>query len=485
MKFLAILKDSLREAIDSKVFYVMIGLSALLTLITATLSFTPRSGEKLIQVMAISLIVDDVKDLQTDRLMHLAMNPGFKAYEVKSATPASGMPEGPESPHVVTLVVHCQSPAEADKVRAQPAETINRIKQRFGSLDELRVFDVTDARLVAGEPDAAQQAPSKTDVVFEVDVQPTKSARRLWPHEPALFFGALPLPFMREFPLGMQLFLMEDKIVNGLGAWIAILLSIIITAFFIPNMLRKGTVDLLLVKPIHRTSLLLCKFVGGLIFIFLNTSVAVLGVWLALGLRSGIWAPSFLLTVLVISAFFAILYAVSTLFAVLTRSPIAAILLTILAWFVLYTVGALYQFGEGLRQQEERRAASGTSRPEEAKPKATRPPRRVQIGDKGEPAKRDESDNEESINEMPEMPFRSDNWFFQSVRAIHFVLPRTRDLDHLMSVVLIRDLLTDNQIKSQKLDDTRISWGESLTVSGIFVGLMLGLSCFWFATRDY
>src|SRR5262245_53981836 len=41
MKFLAILKDSLREAIDSKVFYVTVGLSLLLILLIGSISFRP------------------------------------------------------------------------------------------------------------------------------------------------------------------------------------------------------------------------------------------------------------------------------------------------------------------------------------------------------------------------------------------------------------------------------------------------------------
>jgi hypothetical protein len=75
--------------------------------------------------------------------------------------------------------------------------------------------------------------------------------------------------------------------------------------------------------------------------------------------------------------------------------------------------------------------------------------------------------------------------FFSGVRAVHFVLPRTGDLDQLSSQLLIRDLLTANQVKAQKIDKTRISWGESLTVSGLFIGLMLGLACWRFSTKDY
>ncbi len=44
MKFLAILRDSLREAIDAKVFYVMIGLSTLLIGLAFTCTFKPRPG---------------------------------------------------------------------------------------------------------------------------------------------------------------------------------------------------------------------------------------------------------------------------------------------------------------------------------------------------------------------------------------------------------------------------------------------------------
>ena len=51
------------------------------------------------------------------------------------------------------------------------------------------------------------------------------------------------------------------------------------------------------------------------------------GVWLVLALRSGVWDFSFLIVIPVLTFTFAILYAVSTLAAVLTRSPIVSILL--------------------------------------------------------------------------------------------------------------------------------------------------------------
>ena len=49
MKYLAILKDSFREALDSKVLYVLMGLSAVLTLFLLSISFQPIPAEEALQ----------------------------------------------------------------------------------------------------------------------------------------------------------------------------------------------------------------------------------------------------------------------------------------------------------------------------------------------------------------------------------------------------------------------------------------------------
>src|SRR5436305_6463134 len=90
---------------------------------------------------------------------------------------------------------------------------------------------------------------------------------------------------------------MENTLVNGLGAWFILLLGVVVTAFFIPNMLRKGSIDLLLTKPLHRATLLLFKYIGGLLFVFLNLLVVVVGIWLVFGLRTGIWSWGFLVSI--------------------------------------------------------------------------------------------------------------------------------------------------------------------------------------------
>jgi ABC-type transport system involved in multi-copper enzyme maturation permease subunit len=316
------------------------------------------------------------------------------------------------------------------------------MRDQFGRLAGLRMVDVEAVKTLSrSDPSIPATARAGGGDFFELTTAPTTATRLLWPHDASILFGLVPIE--TGVPLGFQLYFIESGLVIGIGGWVAILTSIIITAFFIPNMLRKGTVDLLLVKPVRRSTLLVYKYIGGLTFIFLNTAVAVGGVWLALSLRSGVWATGFLWTILILTFFFAILYAVSTLFGVLTQSPVAAILLTCGVWFFLFLVGLGYQLFEQARVREERRAARQHREPEPEK------------------------------------------WFPKTVQAVHFVLPRTSDLGVLNGRLLSRELITANQLSGRELDQTRIDWGESLTVSAVFIAVILGLACWRFSAKDY
>jgi ABC-type transport system involved in multi-copper enzyme maturation permease subunit len=287
-------------------------------------------------------------------------------------------------------------------------------------------------------PAPAPEEARDNKVYFEVETGPTEATRRLWLCEPVLVFGALPLRF--DAPLGVQLFVIAHSVIS-LGSWVAILVSVIITAFFIPNMLSKGTIDLILVKPIRRWSILCFKYLGGLTFIFLNTAFAILGIWLALGLRSGIWANSFLLMIFVLTFFFAILYAVSTLAGVVTRSAVVAIVVTLAAWFAFFLVGKVYLLFDARAKYEEKHKVPASERWNES--------------------------------------------LVSTASFLHTITPRTSDLDVLGDRILLNDFLAGDIRQAVGQGKSSVSWGESLTVSGIFVALMLVLSCWWFATKDY
>jgi hypothetical protein len=80
----------------------------------------------------------------------------------------------------------------------------------------------------------------------------------------------------------------------------------------------------------------------------------------------------------------------------------------------------------------------------------------------------------------------SDKWWAKAIDGVHFVLPRTNDLDVLTTQFISRSLLTDAERKARGINDTiTLGWGESLTVSLIFVAALLGLSCWRFTVKDY
>jgi ABC-type transport system involved in multi-copper enzyme maturation permease subunit len=465
MKYLAILKDSFREAIDSKAIYVMMALSVLVILFVLTMSFTPGRAEPMMQALVQGRGLEMVGGGRHDHEFDAEMNEegrmmrGF--FTVVGVEAVKGSMDSPSSEYRVTVRF---SPFEEGIPAPQPhpgvgdgkpqpprdEQDLNRrrreqglklLERRLRRAEDLGLIKIVEVRTArADNPHLPKHDfDLQRGTVYEFHTQPTSQTIRLWPHELSLFLGALPLG--GNMPLGAQLFLIALMTVQ-IGSWVTIIVSIILTAFFIPNMLRKGTVDLLLVKPIHRWALLLYKYIGGLTFIFLNTLVAIVGMWMALGLRSGVWANYFLLMIPLLTFFFAILYAVSTLFGVMTRSAIVAILATCGAWFVFFIIGTLYNVFDQRYHQEERA-------------------------------------------KIPETNRWSDSTFARVVKGVHFVTPRTGDLNTVGQQMLAADFITGNLEDANKILPSSVHWAESVTVSLVFIALTMALSCWWFATRDY
>jgi len=126
--------------------------------------------------------------------------------------------------------------------------------------------------------------------------------------------------------------------VNVWLAWAATILALVSTASIFPDFLSGGAVDLWLSKPISRLRLFLTKYAAGLLFVALQVTVFTVACFLVLGLRGGTWVPWIFLAIPLVLCFFSYLFAFCVLFAVLTRSTIASLLLTILVWFGLFLV---------------------------------------------------------------------------------------------------------------------------------------------------
>lgn len=122
--------------------------------------------------------------------------------------------------------------------------------------------------------------------------------------------------------------------------WGALVLALISTAGIFPDLISGGAIDLYLSKPIARLRLFFTKFLGGLLFVVLQTTVFAVGSYLIFGVRGGQWRPSLFMMIPLIVLLYSYLFCVCVLIGVLTRSTITAILLTVLFWFLCFGINA-------------------------------------------------------------------------------------------------------------------------------------------------
>ncbi|MDX2114876.1 MAG: hypothetical protein SFZ24_04540 [Planctomycetota bacterium] len=153
----------------------------------------------------------------------------------------------------------------------------------------------------------------------------------------------------------------------GLGiwlTWIATILALISTASVFPDFLAGGAIEMTLSKPIGRLRLFLTKYLSGLLFVALQVGVFSVASLLVLGLRGGVWEFKVLLAVPLVVVIFSSLFCMCVLFGVVFRSTIAALMLTLLAWgmiFVTHTADAVLL---GIRAGQEQRQVDQAARVE-------------------------------------------------------------------------------------------------------------------------
>ncbi len=123
--------------------------------------------------------------------------------------------------------------------------------------------------------------------------------------------------------------ILQDLIVSSFAGTLGVVLAIAATSFFVPRMLERGAADTLFSKPVPRWALLASRYVSGLLFVAVLSFLLVLGMYLGFRVTSGYDDPGFLWSALTLVYLYSALHAFSLLVATLTRSSVAAILLTI------------------------------------------------------------------------------------------------------------------------------------------------------------
>jgi hypothetical protein len=129
---------------------------------------------------------------------------------------------------------------------------------------------------------------------------------------------------------------LEANLAGWVGDVIGLALALVWTAGFLPAFLEPGAVVVLLAKPVPRWSLLAGKVLGVLAFVALQFAVFLLGTWLALGLRTGVWDPAYLWCLPLLVLHFAVFFSFSAMLAVATRSTVACLFGSVLFWILCW-----------------------------------------------------------------------------------------------------------------------------------------------------
>ncbi len=213
-------------------------------------------------------------------------------------------------------------------------------------------------------------------------------------------------------------------LIDGLAGTFGILFAVAATAFFVPRMLEKGAADTLFSKPVSRLGLLLTRYLAGLLFVVILAIVLVGGMQVGFLLNSGYSDPGFLWSIVTLTYVFGLFHGVSILAGVVTRSTVAAILITLVFMLFNSCVHQGWQAkelfldpnsAERVRQREEDAQA-----------------------DQADP--RDESSRWRSL-------------LFGTVDTLHYVLPKTTE-----APAIARKLRADLEHRYAELWDPRTSF---------------------------
>jgi ABC-type transport system involved in multi-copper enzyme maturation permease subunit len=465
VQFLAFLQDSYREAKSGWMLQIMLVLAVLLILLVFSIGFrqVPLQEELGDQFALMNRLIAS----NPQRYEEIG-KPKLSVDNVRSSNDA----EPWNADYTFEFVVATPSPEDMRKATKSGLPVYRTQVQKFlrDSLPFLKNVEVAGGPQEMEKPpkedaEEGKEAKGKDDkgpplpkeVRYTVTTKGTVAEDRLaWRHGVSVLF-AVEIPYT-YISLREGVYLIEKWLVNGIGIWVLLFVAVVVTAGFVPNMLAKGSLDLLVSKPIGRMRLLLYKYTGGLLFVLILTTVTVLGVWAAIGVRSGIWTTNFLAIIPVVTLYFAVLYAFSTLAAVLTRSTLVAILMTGLAWGLLWGVGKV---NDGV---ENRQAELAKVQAEAGTPQAVL---------------------KELQGDQPLWGFIPKAGF-PVFTALHAVLPRTFQMDDRLGRLIAEGVLTPSQIKKTDYKDPpKATWIEIILVSFAGIVVLLAFSAWRFSARDY
>ena len=126
-----------------------------------------------------------------------------------------------------------------------------------------------------------------------------------------------------------------DKFVIGISSFVfgaayflGTLLGLFATMPLIGGFLEQGRIDLLISKPLYRSRLLSGHLLGVWLTVLALATYLIVGVWIALSIKTGLWLPRMLLSIPLIVVMFGVMYSVIMTLSIVTRSTGLSLIIT-------------------------------------------------------------------------------------------------------------------------------------------------------------
>ncbi len=335
--YLAIIKDSFREALASRVLWILLLLITVVFLAIAPIGLNRQLTSRITEddirrIDEFARRLDSAKSLPTG-------SPGKRVYELLDDDAKSE----------ISLFITADEEGQRTRRRRlanQLATDLNQILQQPDFYDEVvwsgfELDEEGQAYVSDGIGDLEEEELRRfnrlaMEAAFprHVRSRPNRSVVFTYFH----WVIGVPLPLTDEQ--------VEEMVQTSLLAFmyifvgvIGVFCGILVTASIIPNTFDAGSINLLLSKPISRSLLYLSKFAGGCSFVLINATYLIVGLWLIVAWRFGIWNTRLLLCIPVFLFLFVLYYSVSGLAGLIWRNTVVSITITILFWFACFVVG--------------------------------------------------------------------------------------------------------------------------------------------------
>lgn len=335
--YLAVLFDSFLESTRSYVLWILLAAWTLLLALLFPLHFT---SEESYLILGNSFRSDSSAGTIMDSLAEVSAGKGSRAQKVVYAKLSESfqklMKDRKETKRRVAIGVLID---ELNRVLTVPdlysEEAWPNVKKSDKYNDLLNRQDLTKIEL-------EKLNRKLLDSAFPSTLN-SPEGRATWVAYAGIKLGN-PLPFTKEMakPFIEQAFY---PIIMWVGLSVVMLfISIIITSSLIPDLFQPGSLHLLLSKPISRSLLFLTKYVGGCIFVGLNVTFVLVGLYLYSGLQLEIWNDGILKCIPLFIFSFLVYYAVSCLAGLIWRNAIISVVVTALFWALCFILGMVYSY---------------------------------------------------------------------------------------------------------------------------------------------